>query len=59
MLNEIYNKRILELAADIPRIGRLADAGRDGDGAFQAVRLDGDGRPYDRMATWSPTSPMR
>lgn len=24
MLNEIYNKRILELAADIPRIGRLA-----------------------------------
>jgi NifU-like protein involved in Fe-S cluster formation len=23
MLNEIYNKRILELAADIPRIGRL------------------------------------
>jgi NifU-like protein involved in Fe-S cluster formation len=26
MLNEIYNKRILELAADIPRLGRLADA---------------------------------
>jgi NifU-like protein involved in Fe-S cluster formation len=26
MLNEIYNKRILELAADIPRIGRLPDA---------------------------------
>jgi len=24
MLNEIYNRRILELAADIPRIGRLA-----------------------------------
>lgn len=23
MLNEIYNRRILELAADIPRIGRL------------------------------------
>ena len=23
MLNDIYNKRILELAADIPRIGRL------------------------------------
>src|SRR5919199_6012514 len=23
MLNEVYNKRILELAADIPRIGRL------------------------------------
>ena len=25
MLNEIYNRRILELAADIPRIGRLAE----------------------------------
>jgi len=25
MLNEIYNKRILELAADIPRLGRLAN----------------------------------
>jgi len=24
MLNEVYNRRILELAADIPRIGRLA-----------------------------------
>jgi NifU-like protein involved in Fe-S cluster formation len=24
MLNEIYNKRVLELAADIPRLGRLA-----------------------------------
>jgi NifU-like protein involved in Fe-S cluster formation len=24
MLNEIYNKRILELAADIPRLGRLS-----------------------------------
>src|ERR671916_988805 len=26
MLNEIYNKRILELAADIPRLGRLVAA---------------------------------
>jgi NifU-like protein involved in Fe-S cluster formation len=25
MLNEIYNKRILDLAADIPRLGRLSD----------------------------------
>ena len=24
MLNDIYNRRILELAADIPRLGRLA-----------------------------------
>lgn len=26
MLDNIYNKRILELAADIPRLGRLEDA---------------------------------
>ncbi|MBF9233379.1 iron-sulfur cluster assembly scaffold protein [Microvirga alba] len=26
MLNEIYNRRILELAADIPHLGRLAEA---------------------------------
>lgn len=26
MLNDIYNRRILELAADIPHLGRLADA---------------------------------
>lgn len=26
MLNEVYNQRILELAANIPRLGRLADA---------------------------------
>jgi len=26
MLNNIYSRRILELAADIPRLGRLADA---------------------------------
>src|SRR3954453_21840970 len=25
MLNEIYNKRILALAAEIPRLGRLSD----------------------------------
>jgi NifU-like protein involved in Fe-S cluster formation len=25
MLNEVYNRRILELAASIPRLGRLAD----------------------------------
>src|SRR5690242_12958069 len=25
MINEIYNRRILELAGNIPRIGRLAD----------------------------------
>ena len=26
MLNDIYNRRILELAADIPLLGRLPDA---------------------------------
>ena len=26
MLNEVYNRRIIELAGTIPRIGRLADA---------------------------------
>lgn len=26
MINEVYNQRILELAANIPRIGRLSDA---------------------------------
>ena len=25
MLNEVYNRRIIELAGTIPRIGRLAD----------------------------------
>ena len=25
MLDDIYNRRILELAADIPRLGRLPD----------------------------------
>jgi len=27
MLDEVYNRRILELAGDIPRIGRLAEPG--------------------------------
>ncbi len=27
MLNEVYNRRIIELAGTIPRIGRLSDAG--------------------------------
>ncbi len=25
MINEVYNRRIIELAGTIPRIGRLAD----------------------------------
>jgi SUF system NifU family Fe-S assembly protein len=27
MINEVYNKRIIELAGNIPRLGRLNDAG--------------------------------
>ena len=27
MINEVYNKRIIELAGNIPRLGRLPDAG--------------------------------
>src|SRR5256885_11052620 len=26
MINEVYNKRIIELAGNIPRLGRLSDA---------------------------------
>ena len=26
MLNEVYNSRIIELAGNIPRLGRLSDA---------------------------------
>jgi NifU-like protein involved in Fe-S cluster formation len=50
MLNEIYNKRILELAADIPRLGRLV--GPDGSATAHSklcgstvtveLKLDGD-----------------
>jgi len=50
MLDEIYNKRILELAGNIPRLGRLADP--DGTATAHSklcgstvtvdVRMDGD-----------------
>ena len=43
MIDEIYNRRVLELAADIPRLGRLA-ARRDRQGPFAALRLDGHRR---------------
>ncbi len=50
MLNDIYNKRILELASDIPRIGRLPDAHGSatahsklcGSTVTVDVKLDGD-----------------
>ena len=44
MLNDIYNKRIIELAGNIPRLGRLARTRRQRYGAFQAVRFDREGR---------------
>ncbi len=50
MLNEIYSRRILELAANIPRLGRLADAHGSavahsrlcGSTVTVDVKLDGD-----------------
>jgi hypothetical protein len=42
MLNDIYNKRIIELAGNIPRLGRLAAP----DATSRWTGL------------WSPTSPM-
>ena len=44
MINEIYNQRILELAGNIPRLGRLAKARRQRESAFATVRVDGDNR---------------
>ena len=59
MIDDVYNAKILGFAGNIGRIGRLADPGRDGDRAFEAVRLDGD-RSTSRCATASsPISRMR
>ena len=44
MLDDIYNTRILELAARHPPDRSACRAGRHRDGAFAAVRLDRDGR---------------
>ena len=44
MLNDIYNHRVLELAADIPRLGRWPRRTRR-QGAFAALRLDGHRGP--------------
>ena len=41
MINEIYNRKILEFAADIPRVATLGCAGCHGCGPFQALRLKG------------------
>lgn len=50
LLDDVYNKRILELAADIPRLGRLADADASatahsrlcGSTVTVDLRMDGD-----------------
>lgn len=50
MLNEVYNKRIIELAGTIPRIGRLSDPGASatahsrlcGSTVTVDLRMDGD-----------------
>ena len=53
MLNDVYNSRILELAGNIPRLGRLACARRQRHRPFQAVRLDRHRRPQDGRAARS------
>ena len=45
MLNDVYNSRILELAGNIPRLGRLDEADATRDRPFQALRLDRHRRP--------------
>jgi hypothetical protein len=50
MLNDIYNKRIIELAGNIPRLGRLPEPRRQRHRPLQAVRLDGQDRPQDGRA---------
>ena len=47
MLNEVYNRRIIELAGTIPRIGRLADPDASAIRAVEIVRLDRHHRPED------------
>ena len=39
MLNEIYNKRIIELAGNIPRLGRLAAPDASATARDNAARL--------------------
>ncbi len=58
MLNDIYNKRIIELAGNIPRLGRLPAPDAISHRPFQAVRLDRQDRPQDGRPMSSPTSPM-
>ena len=55
MLNEIYNRRILELAADIPRLGRLPNPDASATahsklcGSTVTVDLKVDGERGDRL----------
>ena len=45
MINDIYNRKILGFAADIPRLQTLGRAGRNGGRPFPPLRLQGDGGP--------------
>ena len=47
MLNDVYNKRIIELAGNIPRLGRLPAPGRQRHRSFEAVRVHRQDRPQD------------
>ena len=47
MLNDVYNRRILELAGHNPPDWPAGKPGRLGDRPFQVVRLDRDDRPED------------
>ena len=44
MLSDVYNKRILELAGNIPLLDRLPTPDATRHGAFEAMRLDRDSR---------------
>ena len=55
MLNDIYNKRIIELAGNIPRLGRLPDP--DATATAHSKLCGSTVRSISRwMATPSPTS---
>jgi hypothetical protein len=54
-LMKLYSGRILELAADIPHLGRLPPAG-SAQTPLAPVRVDGDGRCGDAGTGGSPPS---
>ncbi len=58
MLSDIYNSRILELAGNLPRIGRLAAPHGSATAHSQALRLDRDGGRRAGRDGRVATSPM-